>query len=346
MLVEVMTLETMAADFEVRSQGTVRPRTETVLSAEVSGTITSVSPKFIAGGVFEAGETLLRIDPTNYVVAVDQAKALVEQRKIEHDGARKLRSQGYRAESEYAQAKAALASAEAELVRARRNLERTYIRVPYDGMVRSKAADLGQYVSPGTQLGVVFATDTAEVRLSLTDLDLAFVDLPAPGAFDESEGPSGPKVMLSARQKGRYTEWPARIVRSEGVVDEQSRVTYAVARIEDPYALTSDREPLPIGSFVGARIEGSSVEDIIRVPRSALRGSDQLVFVDEENRIRLRTVRIVRSDADFVYLSGGAQPGDRIVVTTMERAVNGMKVRINSDAMAAGEPAVGNPGAQ
>ena len=136
-LVEVIVLENMTANFEVTSQGSVRPRTETILSAEVSGSITSISPKFIAGGVFDEGDVLLRIDPTNYEVAVDQAEALVKQRQIEFDGARKLREKGYRAESELASAAAALASAKAELVRARRNLERTYIRLPYEGIVRS-----------------------------------------------------------------------------------------------------------------------------------------------------------------------------------------------------------------
>ena len=324
-LVEVLVLETMTANFEVSSQGTVLPRTETVLSAEVSGTITSISPKYIAGGVFEAGETLMRIDPTNYTVAVDQAEALVEQREIEYEGAKKLRSQGYRAESEFASAKAALATAQAELVRARRNLQRTYIRLPYDGMVRSKEVDLGQYVSPGMRLGVVFAVDHAEVRLPLTDHDLAFVDLPLAGDIGVARGPS---VTLSTTQKGKLAEWDAVIARSEGVVDEKSRVTYAVARVDDPYALKSGDSPLPMGSFVSATIEGTVVDNIIQVPRSVLRGSDQLVFVDDDERLRIRSVEIVRSDPDFVYVGAGAAAGERIVTTSLEQPFNGMKVRI------------------
>ena len=141
-LVAVLPLIETTASFRIASQGTVRPRTETILSAEVSGSIVSISPKFIAGGVFAKGEELLRIDPTNYVVAVEQAKAMLAQRQIEHDGALKLRSQGYRAESEYASAVAALATAKADLVKAERNLERTHITLPYAGMVRAKEADL------------------------------------------------------------------------------------------------------------------------------------------------------------------------------------------------------------
>ena len=331
-LVEVLVLENMTANFEVTSQGTVRPRTETVLSAEVSGTVTSISPKFIAGGVFDADEVLLRIDPTNYRVAVDQAEALVKQRQIEYDGASKLREQGYRAEAELASAAAALATARAELVRARRNLERTYIRLPYQGIVRAKEADLGQFVNPGTRLGVVFATDYAEVRLPLTDLDLAFVNLPSATEIAQSGGTeSGPDVRLTATQKGRLQAWQARIVRTEGVVDVSSRVTYAVARIDDPYALRSDSVPLPMGTFVSATIAGSEAENIIRVPRSVVRGSDELVFVDDDNKLRIRKVNIIRGDANFVYLGGGAEVGERVVVTSLETPINGMAIRVKGD---------------
>jgi RND family efflux transporter MFP subunit len=326
-LVEVRALEAMTEQFEVHSQGTVMPRTETVVSAEVSGTVTWISPKFVAGGVFGKGEVLLRIDPTNYDVAVKQAEALVKQRQIEFDGASKLRSQGYRAEAEHASAAAALASAEAELVRARRNLERTYIRLPYEGIVRAKETDLGQFVNPGTRLGVTFATDFAEVRLPLTDTDLAFINLPETGATGSAATIDGPAVTLSAIQKGRPAEWSARIVRTEGVVDEKSRVTYAVARIEDPYGLHSDSRELPVGTFVAATIEGTVAEGIVRIPRSVVRGSDQVVFVDEDSRIELRKIDIARADADFVYVRGGANAGDRIVLTALESPINGTVVR-------------------
>ncbi len=340
-LVEVLTLESMTANFEVASQGTVLPRTETILSAEVSGTITDISPKFIAGGVFERGEVLMRIDPTNYEVAVRQAEALVEQRTIEHEGAKKLRSQGYRAEAELASAAAALATAEADFVRATRNLERTDIRLPYEGMVRSKETDLGEFVNPGSRLGVVFATDNAEVRLPLTDADLAFVELPNVMDVIRSGDAEGPGVVLRAVQKGQFSEWVAQIVRSEGVVDEKSRMTYAVARVEDPYRRHSEGAPLPIGTFVSATIKGSSADNVIRIPRSALRGSDDLLFVDNEDTLRIRKVEIVRSDARYVYVGGGAVPGERIVTTALESPVNGMPVRTAGDDQADTQVAVG-----
>ncbi len=325
LLVETIQLERVNAEFGVRSQGTVRPRTETVLSSEVSGTITDISPKFVAGGFFDAGDVLMRIDPTNYEVAVLQAEALLAQRQIEFDGASKLRTQGFRAEAEYASAAAALASAEAELVRARRNLERTYIRLPYAGLVRAKEADLGQFVNPGTRLGVTFATDLAEIRLPLTDQDLAFVEMPG-------DGRTPPSVTLTAIQRGDIQSWQATIVRSEGVVDENSRVTYVVAEIRDPYALESGQTPIPVGTFVSAEVSGTSAQDILRVPRSAVRGSNQLMFRDDESRLRIREVSIIRADADYAYISDGAEEGDEVIVTALESPVNGTPVRTTDDA--------------
>lgn len=333
LVVETMILEEHTVGFEIRSQGTVKPRTETILSAEVAGTITRVSPKFVAGGVFREGEELLQIDPTNYRVAVEQAQALLEQRQIEYDGAKKLKAQGYRAEAELASSAAALALARTELVRANRNLERTSIKLPYAGIVRSKEVDIGQYVNPGSRLAVTFAIDYAEVRLPLADSDLAFVELPSVADVANDLQARGPRVVLTATQRGEPAEWIARIVRTEGIVDEKSRVTYAVARIEDPYVMNADgdiRAPLPMGTFVQARIDGNVVEDVIRLPRSAIRGNGQVVFVDEEDRLRIRSVDVLRADADYAYLTGGAKAGDRISVTAIESPINGMKVQTTS----------------
>lgn len=344
-LVEVMPLEMSKANFTVQSQGTVKPRTETILSAEVSGSIVRISPKFIAGGVFDRNEELLRIDPTNYTVAVDRAEALLEQRQIEYDGAQKLRAQGYRAEAELAAAAAALAGARADLTRARKDVERTSIRLPYQGMVRAKEVDLGRYVSPGTRLGVVFATDFAEVRLPLTDSDLAFVNLP--GALDIAESgddADGPAVRFFATQRGMEASWNGRIVRSEGVVDERSRVTFAVARIVDPYQLQPQAQgtPLPMGTFVGAQIDGLVVDDVIRVPRSALRGNDQLMFVDDDDRLRIRVVDVMRADAEFAYIRDGAEVGEKISLTAIEAPINGMLVRTEVSATEDSRLAVGD----
>ena len=232
---------------------------------------------------------------------------------------------------ELASAAAALATAKANMIRAQRNLERTYIKLPYEGIVRAKEADLGQFVSMGTRLGITFATDFAEIRLPLTDNDLIFLDLPGVAEMAASDNVIGPSVVLTATQRGQQVSWTATIVRSEGVVDESNRVTYAVVQIADPYRLHMEGDSLPMGTFVAATIKAPTAANVFRIPRGIVRGSDELIFVDSDNKLNVRAVNIVNSDADYVYVDEGAIAGERIVTTAILTPVNGMPVRITGE---------------
>ncbi len=334
LLIDTFELEKSEVTFEIDSQGTVKPKTQTILSAEVSGRIIHISDKFVTGGIFRKDEVLMQIDPTDYQVAVDQSEALLQQRQIEFNGAKSLQKKGYRAEAEFAAAKTALAAAKSALVKAKKKLDRTQIRLPYDGMVKSKDSDLGQYVNPGSRLGITFATDRAEIRLALTDQDLAFLDLPEASHLIAKNENNKPVVRLSAIRKGKYQEWLAQVIRTEGIIDEKSRVTYAVAQIDDPYRLNSqlhtrrNLSPLPIGAFVRATIMGNSYSNVIKVPRIAVRGKDELLFIDNKNRLNIRKINILRADTDYVYVSDSSiSGGERISLTAIESPINGMKVR-------------------
>ena len=329
-LVDLIELEAGPVHFTVDSQGSVQPLTQTTLSAEVSGAIIDMAEVFLAGGAFRAGDVLLRIDPVNYRSALERAEATVSQRQVEYDGALRLRQQGYQAESQLLSAKAALAVANADLVRARRDLERTVVRAPYDGIVRERRAQLGDYVTPGTQLGTLFATAAAEVRLPLPDKQLAFVELPLAG---QTENVDGPSVELTGTYRGRSARWRARIVRTEGVVDESNRMVFAVARIDDPYRLaadTADAPPLPIGTFVKAQIDGITLDNVVRIPRALVRGGNRVIFVDEDLRLRFRTLDFLRTDSEYAYLPADRLAERRVVTTTLEAPLNGMQVRVGS----------------
>jgi RND family efflux transporter MFP subunit len=351
MFVDVLNLEPSEITFEIKSQGTVKPKTETIVSAEVSGRIVAISDKFIAGGLFKKNDILMEIDPTDYIAAVAQADAFLKQRQIEYNGSKSLQKKGYRAEAELAASKASLAAAKASLVKAEKNLERTKIRLPYDGLVRTKDSDIGQFVNPGTKLGSTFSTDTAEIRLALTDSDLAFLDLPDTGVQNNSIE-HGPAVILSAIRKGKYQEWSGNIIRTEGVVDERSRVSYAVVQLDDPYRLlpipetsestSKNSNPLPIGTFVGAKIQGKSFSNVLTVPRTAVRGKNQLMFIDMENRLQIKEIDILRADSKYAYILQNETSSNRISITAIESPVNGMKVRTTQDELIVNEKVVDN----
>lgn len=328
-LVDVATAKRQHVTFSVQSQGSVSPRTRTTLVSEISGEIVEVSPAFVSGGFFSKGDILVKIDPSNYRTALKRANAGVK--RAETQVATENALAGYAAKDwqrlrelnaasgpasdltlrkpQLAEVLAELESAEADREKAVRDLNRTVIRAPYDGMVREKRADVGQFVNTGTQIAETFATDFAEVRLPLTQNDLRYIALP-----------TGPEtalpVELSADVGGIRHSWDAKVVRSEGVFDESLRVLYVVAQIDDPYGNTHpDREPARIGTFVSAEIVGREAGELFVIPRAALSRGDTLWVVDDESKIQSRKVQVVRSDENFAYVDGGIDDGATYCVT-------------------------------
>lgn len=343
MLVDTIEATVSNGNFSVQTQGTVRPRTRTNMVAEVSGKIVSLSENFVAGGFFEAGEVLAEIDPSDYQTALLQAeaelasaRARLSDEQARSDQARQdwERLQGSQRQPnelvlrlpQLADARAGVQAAEAAVMRARRNLERTRIRLPYDGLVTQRNVDLGQYVSPGGDLGEAFGVDLVEIRLSLSDRDMAFLDLPRPGYR-----PAEPaKVTITGVVGGRQGTWTGEIARTEAVVDENTRLTYAVVQVTDPYGLLEDTWDLPlqVGTFVNARIEGLSSSGLIALPRVALRQSDKVYIADEDDRLEIRQVEVIRSTPEKVYVRNSLQPGDRVVITAIQAPVPGLALRV------------------
>tara|TARA_Y100000768_G_scaffold164452_1_gene123065 strand:+ start:1184 stop:2296 length:1113 start_codon:yes stop_codon:yes gene_type:complete len=328
-IVSALYLKKEDVQIPVVSQGMVLPLTETMLSAEISGEIIEISPKFVAGGIFKKGETLIKIDPKIYEVAYKQAKALKDQRQNEYEDSVKIRKQGYLSESEYLAAVSSLAAAEAQLVKAENDLDNTNIRLPYDGMVREKSADLGQYVNIGNKLGVTFSTEFAEVRLPLSDRDAPFAGLPSSNSLTD------PSVEKSTSVNFRIDLNPSKtrsgyIERSEGVVDEKTRMIFAVARLEDPYNLKNDEDTLalPMGAFVSAEILSNESYNFVRIPRSAIINNRQVILIDSENKIQYKDIDLVRTDESFGYIKDDFFDGQRISLTPIEDGVNGMIVRV------------------
>ena len=347
MLVDVAVAKRQPVTFVVRSQGVVTPRTRTTLVSEVSGQIIEVSPAFVSGGFFERGDVLVRIDPRYYEAARKRASSGVAQARTRVATERALaeyaakdweRLRGLDAaqgpasdltlrKPQLAEALAGLDFAEADLEKASEDLERTVIRAPYDGMVREKRADVGQFVNPGTALAVTFATDYAEVRLPLPQKDLRYLDLPAPGAAAPLP------VSLTADIAGASHAWEGRVVRSEGVFDTDSRVLHVVAQIDDPYrtAPGAGGEPLRIGTFVTATIAGRPGGELFVVPRHSLQRGRTLWLVADDMTIGPRDVAVVRADEEFAYVAGGLAEGDRYTIVPPERALPGTRVRLVPD---------------
>ncbi len=340
---------------DVRAQGTVLPRTETTLIAQVAGEVTRVSSNFETGGFFVRGDTLIELDPRDYQVAVRRARALLAQAQllvVQQEAEAQVAIEEWQQlgegepsalvmrQPQVAQARAGLEAAEAELEKAELDLERTRIRAPFDGRVRAKRVDRGQFLTPGAPLATIHATDYAEIRLPVADDQLAYLDLPfAYRTAPRAASKAGPAVTLKASFGRELHSWQGRIVRTEGELDSRSRMLNLVARIEDPYepsATDPGRPPLAVGLFVEAEIEGRPAAGVIVLPRSALRPEGdgyQLLVVDHDSRLRFRDVEVLRLDGEQATIGDGLEAGETVCISPLDVATDGMKVR----AAAAGE---------
>ncbi len=348
-LVRVLEVERQDLAFDVDAQGTVLPRTETTLIAQVAGVVIRTASSFETGGFFTQGETLIELDPRDYEVAVRRARAQVAQARlqvVQQEAEAEVAIEEWQElgegepsalvtrQPQVAQAQAALEAAEAELEKAELDLERTHIRAPFDGRIRSKRVDLGQFLAPGTPLATIHATDYAEVRLPVADDQLAYLDLPF--AHRTGGGGAGPAVTLRARFGRSTYSWQGRIVRTEGELDDRTRMLNLVARVENPYEAAAgdpSRPPLVVGMFVEAEIEGRPATDVAVLPRSALRadGDDyQVLVVDDDGRLRFRDVEVVRLEGERAIVGDGVAGGETVCVSTLDVATDGMKVRVTA----------------
>jgi len=340
LIVDVAIAEKQTLSIAVNSQGNVLPRTQTSLVSEVSGKVVKVAQQFESGGLVEKDALLLAIDDRNYQVDLKRAEANLasaESNLLHEKGLaaaartdlqkypRKHASQDALSlalrEPQLKEAEAKLQAALADVSFAKNNLSRTEIRAPYRGMIKSRNVDLGQYVTTGSQLGQIFAIDRAEIRLPIPADRLRYLDLP-----NSSQPNAAPTVSIE-NDLGQH--WQGNIVRTEGVLDERSRVLFAVAEINDPYRLDSEGDILMMGSFVKAEISGKQIDQLIAIPRYILRTGNKVWVLDSEQKLSSRDVKTLRTEGSLVYVYEGLSDGDVICLSTIPNAIAGTKVKIN-----------------
>lgn len=347
--VSVLTVTPKRLRINVPSQGRIRAQTEIDLVTGVTGNIIEISPAFVSGGAFKQGDLLVSIDPTEYDLRVAQAQA----------GVMEARYQLIREEAEAEQAsdewqllgqgnpkplnlripqlnekKAKLAAEQEELKNAQLLRQRTEIRAPFNGRVRSKVVGLGQFISSGSVLGRIYSTDLAEIRLPISTQELAFIDMAS--LTDQTPDAQKIPVTLAASYLGQRQTWQGHMVRSEEVIDEETGMIMLVAQISDPFGLNpsqsrsspleSSSVNLPIGLFVEASIQGRWIDDLIVLPASALLQDNQVAIVDQNNQLQLRTVDVFRREKEQVIIRAGLSAGERALVAGLHYPVEGMQV--------------------
>lgn len=339
--VEVQRLSTEDVTLSVRTQGTVTARRESSLVAKVTGQLVWVSPNLVVGGVFQAGDRIAQIDPADYELSLTRAQARVAEAQqhrelIEAEAEQALiewQSIGSGEPSalvarkpQLAEAEARLAAARADLQQAQLDLSRTNIIAPFRGRILSEQAEVGQWVTRGAILGRLFGIDIAEVRLPLTNRDIAKLD---PVIQQLEIAPEQqPTVTLTGTIGDTDYQWSGRITRSEGTIDPQTRLLYIVTQVNNAqHTLDSDQPPLLTGLFVNAVIEGKSIRNVFRVPRQSLTQDRRVLIVDDNDRLRFRDIHIVQENPNDVIVDQGLTVGERLVVSRINAPVAGTSVQ-------------------
>ena len=347
-VVQVEPLQVSTHRVTIAAMGTVIPAREVVLNSRISGQVVEVHPSFTAGGVVEAGTEVLRLDREDYVLALAQKRSAVADAeaalKLElghQDVARReweLLNKGKPAaetEADLAlrkphlnKAKAAVDAASAQMKKARLDLARTSITVPFNALVRSTSVELGSQVSSQGPLAELVGTDAFWVRASVPVDRIEWIDIPGePGA-------AGSKVRIIY---GGDSECSGTVRRLLGDLGTEGRMARVLVEVEDPLGLrpgSPKPAPLLLGQYVAVEIEGDALDEVFRIPRSALRDNGTVWVVDEQGMLHIRQVEAVWRDAHVVLIRDGFEPGERLIVSDISGPVEGMRVRVASAAAA------------
>lgn len=315
----------------INSYGEVQPLENTQLSAQVSGEVVSWHPSFVAGGVVGRGETLFTIEKDNYEAAVLQAEAelaraqavLIEeqaQAKVAEDEAKrfpnKARTDLFLRKPQVLSAQASVKSAQAALKRAQRDLDNCEITAPYDALVVSRNVGVGQFVSMGAQVAELNNIETAEVIIPIAGFDSVFLP----------ERVKGVTATVIKTGLNGFTR-QAVIDRDLGIVDNTTRMSSLVVRIEDPYGLTNQQPAIKFGTYVQVNFAGTMLNNIYRLPQELV--NNQTVWVvNDEQQLEPRKVKVIREEGEYFYISDGLEANDKLVTTLPEYPQKGMAVKI------------------
>ncbi|MBB1378760.1 efflux RND transporter periplasmic adaptor subunit [Pseudoalteromonas sp. SR43-2] len=315
----------------INSYGEVKPLENTLLSAQVSGEVLSWHPNFVAGGIVARGETLFTIEKDNYEAAVlvaeaDVARAqaaLIEeqaQAQVAEDEAKrfpsKARTDLFLRKPQVLSAQAAVKSAQAALKRAQRDLDNCEVTAPYDALVVSRNVGVGQFVTMGSQVAELNNIETAEVIIPIAGFDSVFLPERIKG------------ITATIIQKGLNSFTREGVIdRDLGIVDNATRMSSLVVRIEDPYGLKNIQPAIKFGSYVQVNFAGAMLNNIYRLPQELV-NNKTVWIVNEEQQLEPRKVTVIREEGEYFYISDGLQADDKLVITLPEYPQKGMAVKI------------------
>ncbi len=343
-LVEVGILTKADRQILISGTGSAQSRYEVSITPQVKGRVSKLSPQMVAGGTFQKGELLFAIEDVDYQLAIAHAQATLAQAELEllrnenlADLARKewhsLNSESdlepnplvvY--EPQLKSARALRDAAQANVKQAELNLERTRVFAPFDCYVRSEQLEIGQFLNAGAPVATVAGIDQIEIVVPLPLEEIVWLQVPRKGTKQR-----GSLAKVELQSGGRTFHWQGEITRALGEIDPRNRMARVVVTVNDPFAEDTEKmnllnDLLP-GMFVNVQILGEELSGVISVPRGAMHDNDTIWVIDDENRLHIREVDILRRERDEVLIRSGLEANEKIVLTNLSGAAEGMLLR-------------------
>lgn len=343
-LVEVGILTKANRQILVSGTGSAQSRYGVSITPQIKGRVSELSPQMVAGGTFQKGEMLFAIEDVDYQLAIAHAQATLAQAELEllrnenlADLARKewhsLNSESdlepnplvvY--EPQLKSARALRDAAQANVKQAELNLQRTRVFAPFDCYVRSEQLEIGQFLNAGAPVATVAGIEQIEIVVPLPLEEIVWLQVPRKGTKQR-----GSLAKVELQSGGRTFHWQGEITRSLGEIDPRNRMARVVVTVNDPFTEDTEKanllnDLLP-GMFVNVQILGEELSDIISVPRGAMHDNDTIWVIDDENRLHIREVDILRRERDEVLIRSGLEANEKIVLTNLSGAAEGMLLR-------------------
>ena len=344
--VEVLTARARDEQAVIAAYGTVQIHQRLIVKPEISGRVVKLNPRLVIGETLDKGAALLQIDPRDYRVAVDEQRAALA--KAEFDLKVELGNQAV-AKREWSllnpsagevnrlsrqlalrrphlkEKRIALAAAKSRLRKARLNLRRTGLRAPFNALVLNESVEIGQLINPQSTVATLVGTDEFRVQVSVPIQQLDWISLPDAGA------PQGSPVrVIRERGNGEPVVRQGRVVELLGDVTQNGRMAQVLISIVDPLELEKParvRRPLLLGEYVRVEIEGPELQDVIVLPRVAIREGTRVWVKNAENQLDVRPVEIVLSRKDTVLIGQGIRDGEEIITSQVPAAIPGLPLQ-------------------
>ena len=333
--VEVVQVQPIDYVIPIQSEGVVFPKTKINIAAEVSGKITFISDNFTNGDRFSQGDVLLKIDPKDYELAITRAKANVAAQRANLDlqqaksdlAKSDWKKYGKKGEPnalnlnlpQVASAKAALDGAKADLQLAQRNLEKTLITAPFDGVILAKMTDLGQFITLGTPLVSVASTEVAELRISLSDEQLH------QSGLEKFDGAQNIKAKITSEEIPNV-QWIGKISSIEAQRDAKTLFNYAVVEIDRPFS--QQDVPLRFNTFVTARMNGETLPQVYLIERGNIMQNNKVRVLSPVSTLMYKDVEIVYTDEKYKYINKGINSNDKIIITSLSNIKLGDELKL------------------